>query len=126
MQKILITGAGGFIGSHTTDFLLASGKQVIGVDNFSTGNRDNLIEASKSDQFTLIEGDITEPGVIETAVASHKPDSIIHLAALVSVPAGEEDPGEARRGPAGPPGGSGAVHGPDRCRRLLSPGGAVT
>ena len=94
MQKILITGAGGFIGSHTTDTLLAAGKEVIGIDNFSTGNRDNLAEAEKSDSFTLIEGDITVPGVIEAAVAEHRPDSIVHLAALVSVPAGEEDPGK--------------------------------
>ena len=94
MQKILITGAAGFIGSHTTDKLLADGREVIGIDNFSTGNRDNLIEACKSDSFTLIEGDITGQGVIEAAVAEHKPDSIVHLAALVSVPAGEEDPGK--------------------------------
>ncbi|MFT4548660.1 MAG: UDP-glucose 4-epimerase [Verrucomicrobiales bacterium] len=94
MQKILITGAGGFIGSHTTDTLLAAGKQVIGIDNFSTGNRDNLSEAGKNPLFTLIEGDITEPGLMGKMVAEHQPDSIIHLAALVSVPAGEEDPGK--------------------------------
>lgn len=94
METILITGAGGFIGSHTTDTLLAAGKRVIGIDNFSTGNRKNLTDAEKSNAFTLIEGDITGPGVIQSAVAEHQPDSIIHLAALVSVPAGEEDPGK--------------------------------
>ena len=94
MQKILITGAAGFIGSHTTDTLLAAGKEVVGIDNFSTGNRANLVDAEKSDAFTLIEADITEPGVVDAAVAEHKPDSVIHLAALVSVPAGEEDPGK--------------------------------
>jgi UDP-glucose 4-epimerase len=92
MHKILITGAGGFIGSHTTDSLLAAGKQVIGVDDFSTGKRDNLAEAEKTGAFTLIEADITTPGTIAAAVAEHRPESIIHLAALVSVPAGEEDP----------------------------------
>jgi len=94
MQKILITGAGGFIGSHTTDTLLAAGKQVVGIDNFSTGNRANLVDALSNDAFTLIEGDITEAGVIEAAVAEHQPESIVHLAALVSVPAGEEEPGK--------------------------------
>jgi len=92
MQKILITGAGGFIGSHTADTLLAAGKEVIGVDNFATGKRGNLTDAAMSGRFTLIEDDITVPGVIADAVALHQPESIIHLAALVSVPAGEEDP----------------------------------
>lgn len=92
MQKILITGAGGFIGSHTTDTLLAAGKEVVGIDNFSTGKRGNLAEAEKSDSFTLIVDDITVPGVVADAVAEHRAECIVHLAALVSVPAGEEDP----------------------------------
>ncbi len=94
MQKILITGAGGFIGSHTTDTLLGAGRQVVGIDDFSTGKRENLAGAESSGAFSLIEADITEPGVVEAAVDQHRPDSIVHLAALVSVPAGEEDPGK--------------------------------
>ena len=92
MQTILITGAGGFIGSHTADTLLGAGKQVIGIDDFSTGRSENLEQARSSDAFNLIEADITEPGAVEAVVAEHRPDSIVHLAALVSVPAGEEDP----------------------------------
>ena len=94
MQKILITGAGGFIGSHTVDTLLAAGKEVIGIDDFSTGHRANLAGAEKHPAFTLIEGDITAADVLEAAVADYRPETIVHLAALVSVPAGEEDPGK--------------------------------
>ncbi|WP_438483581.1 SDR family NAD(P)-dependent oxidoreductase [Oleiharenicola lentus] len=85
MAKILITGSAGFIGSHTTDRLLADGHTVVGIDNFRTGRRQNLAEASKSPQFSFHEGDVAKPGELDALVASVKPDGIIHLAALVSV-----------------------------------------
>ena len=45
MAHILLTGAAGFIGSHTADQLLAAGHRVTGVDNFRTGRRENLTRA---------------------------------------------------------------------------------
>jgi UDP-glucose 4-epimerase len=85
MTHILVTGAAGFIGSHTIDQLLRAGHTVTGVDNFRTGRRGNLTEALASPRFTLLELDIAPPGVLAATVARVRPDALIHLAALVSV-----------------------------------------
>ncbi|MDB6093213.1 MAG: hypothetical protein JWM32_775 [Verrucomicrobia bacterium] len=85
MGKILVTGAAGFIGSHTVDFLLAEGHKVIGVDNFRTGRKGNLSRAVDSRDFSLHELDVSAPGALGGLVGVERPDAIIHLAALVSV-----------------------------------------
>ena len=85
MAKILVTGAAGFIGSHTTDCLLAEGHSVVGVDNLRTGKKANLAAALGSSAFVFHVKDITEPGVLSALVGEARPDAIIHLAALVSV-----------------------------------------
>lgn len=92
MAKILVTGAAGFIGSHTTDQLLAAGHAVVGVDNFRTGRRENLTAARRAADFALHEADIAQPGVLEAIVAAERPEAIIHLAALVSVQESIADP----------------------------------
>ncbi len=85
MTHILLTGAAGFIGSHTVDQLLAAGHQVTGVDNFRSGHRANLAQAETSPGFSLREADVAAAGVLDQLVASTRADAIIHLAALVSV-----------------------------------------
>lgn len=85
MPHVLVTGAAGFIGSHTTDKLLRAGHRVTGLDNFRTGRRANLTDAAKSPEFHFQEVDVAEPGALDAAVAAAKPDAVIHLAALVSV-----------------------------------------
>ncbi len=97
MAKVLITGAAGFIGSHTADLLLQEGHAVLGVDNFRTGRRANLAKASGSASFRLIEADVAEPGMMARAVGDFRPDAIIHLAALVSVQESIQDPALNRR-----------------------------
>ncbi len=67
-MKILIVGVAGFIGSHLADRMLADDHQVIGVDNFSTGRRENLALVSDHSHFQLIEHDITEPLNLEKTV----------------------------------------------------------
>jgi len=85
MAHVLVTGAAGFIGSHTVDRLLTSGHRVTGLDNFRTGRRANLAPALKSPNFTFHEVDVVDPSAFLSLVGKVKPEAIIHLAALVSV-----------------------------------------
>jgi UDP-glucose 4-epimerase len=85
MSNVLVTGAAGFIGSHTVDQLLAGGHRVVGVDNFRTGRRANLTGALASPAFAFHEADVAAPGALDALVGAVRPDAIIHLAALVSV-----------------------------------------
>lgn len=92
MATILVTGAAGFIGSHTTDQLLAAGHKVVGVDNFRTGKAANLAEARRSGVFRFVEADVAAAGVLDAVVEEARPEAIIHLAALVSVQESIADP----------------------------------
>jgi dTDP-glucose 4,6-dehydratase len=59
-MRILLTGAAGFLGSHICDRLLLEGHEVIGMDNFVTGSRENLTHLIKDKKFTFIRHDVTE------------------------------------------------------------------
>lgn len=61
MSKILVTGGAGFIGSHLCERLLAEGHSVISLDNFFSGDRDNVAHLLGKPDFTLVEHDVTEP-----------------------------------------------------------------
>jgi nucleoside-diphosphate-sugar epimerase len=88
MATYLVTGGGGFIGSHIAQRLVSEGETVRVLDNFSTGRRSN-IEPFAGD-ITLIEGDIRDAATVEQAVDGV--DYVIHQAALASVPRSIEDP----------------------------------
>ncbi len=91
-QNILVTGAAGFIGSHTVDQLLAAGHSVWGVDNFRTGKRENLSAAFSNKAFSFEELDVAEDEIFSDFVGRVRPTAIIHLAALVSVPESIRNP----------------------------------
>ena len=92
MSTILVTGAAGFIGSHTCDRLLAQGHRVVGVDNFRTGRPENLATARAQPGFRFVEQDVAEPGALERLAEDVTPAAIVHLAALVSVPQSIAEP----------------------------------
>jgi len=77
-MKVLITGAGGFIGSHLTDRLLRDGHNVVAIDNFSTGRHKNL---TPHPNLTVVQTSILDP--IEELF--HGIDVVFHLAALTKI-----------------------------------------
>ena len=82
MEKVLVTGGAGFIGSNLVDALLRENYNVRVIDNFATGYRANLAHCLAD--IELIEGDIRDQETVEEAV--HGIDMILHQAALPSVP----------------------------------------
>jgi UDP-glucose 4-epimerase len=85
---VLVTGGGGFIGSHVVARLLQDGHDVRVLDNFATGRRENLLDAR--DHVELVEGDIQSYERVHTAVRNA--EVIVHQAALPSVPRSVQDP----------------------------------
>src|SRR5580704_14624235 len=88
MALYLITGIGGFIGSSLARALLARGEQVRGVDNFSTGKRENIAEIL--DRIDFRNADILDIEAMHKACAGV--DFVLHQAAIPSVPKSVLDP----------------------------------
>ncbi|MCX5962882.1 MAG: SDR family oxidoreductase [Cyanobacteria bacterium] len=76
-MRILVTGGAGFLGSHLIDRLMVAGHDVICLDNFYTGNKQNVLQWMGNPKFDLIRHDITEPIRLEV-------DQIYHLACPAS------------------------------------------
>tara|TARA_B100000674_G_scaffold398752_1_gene343879 strand:+ start:511 stop:1464 length:954 start_codon:yes stop_codon:yes gene_type:complete len=85
-----VTGVAGFIGSNIAEILIESGQQVNGIDNLSTGNKDNIETFLNKENFNFIEGDITELDLCYEAI--NKCDFVLHQAALGSIPRSIDDP----------------------------------
>ncbi len=92
MQRVFVTGAAGFIGSNLVDKLLAEGKEVIGWDDFSTGQAEFLAGAQAQPLFKLVRGDNLDPGELTRAMAGC--DTVFHLAANADVRFGVDHPGK--------------------------------
>ena len=89
-MKCLVTGAAGFIGSNLVDRLLKEGHEVVGFDNFSTGQEQFLQDAGRSPNFRLEQRDLLDLEAVERAAAGM--DIVFHLAANADVRFGVEHP----------------------------------
>ncbi len=95
--RYLVTGGAGFIGSNLVDRLLSEGNTVTVLDNFDpfyprAHKSRNLGQAAASPRFSLVEGDIVDPGAVELAFDAGWPDVVIHLAAKAGVRPSIADP----------------------------------
>ncbi len=88
--RYFVTGGAGFLGSNLADALLAQGHEVVAYDNFSTGQREFLEQASRSDAFRLVEGDVLD--VQRLGAAMKGCDFVFHLAANADIRFGLEHP----------------------------------
>ncbi|MGA2937190.1 MAG: NAD-dependent epimerase/dehydratase family protein [Syntrophobacteraceae bacterium] len=89
-EKVMVTGAAGFIGSHLADCLLEKGCSVTGFDNLSTGFTENLDKAGRSSNFRIVEGDVLDLPALTKAMTGC--DFVFHLAANADVRFGTEHP----------------------------------
>jgi UDP-glucose 4-epimerase len=82
-MRILVTGGGGFIGSHLCERLISDGHNVTVIDNFSTGRKSNLESLVHTENFNLVDGSILDKVALDPLVKNA--DYVFHLAAAVGV-----------------------------------------
>jgi UDP-glucose 4-epimerase len=82
-MKVFITGGSGQVGSTVADMLLARGDEILSLDDFSTGRRDNLLDQP---HLTQIEGSITDAALIDQLFSDFKPEVVVHTAASYKDP----------------------------------------
>ncbi|MFA5222098.1 MAG: SDR family oxidoreductase [Methanoregula sp.] len=90
-MKYLVTGGAGFIGSHIADLLVHDHHDVVILDNFFSGRKENISHLSGNKQVRFIDGSITNPAVLKSACESV--DGIFHEAAIASVARSVNNPG---------------------------------
>lgn len=90
VKKALVTGAAGFVASNLVDHLLESGWTVVGLDNFSSGQKEFLVDAQKNSRFKLITGDVLDRKALDEGVAGC--DWVFHFAANADVRFGLNHP----------------------------------
>jgi UDP-glucuronate 4-epimerase len=100
-KTILVTGAAGFIGSHTAVSLLERGDRVVGLDNLNdyydpARKQQNLVEVKATpgaaERFTFVHGDIRDRALVRKLFAEHRFTAVAHLAAMAGVRISVEDP----------------------------------
>jgi len=90
--KSLVTGGAGFIGSHLVDALAARGDEVLALDDFSSGKRENLAGALEAG-VSVTELDVSDAQAVFAAVQGFSPQTVFHLAAQIDVRRSMADPG---------------------------------
>ncbi len=83
MNKVVVTGGLGQIGSHVVELLLARGDKVVAIDNLATGRKEHLTEHPN---LTVVLGSIADKTMIDKLFADFKPDAVVHTAASYKDP----------------------------------------
>ncbi|MES2441444.1 MAG: NAD(P)-dependent oxidoreductase [Pseudomonadota bacterium] len=91
MQRVLVTGGAGFIGSHVVDELVARGDDVHVIDNFFNGRREHLSLLDSN----IHEGDLRDSAWLKAMIATIAPERVFHLAAIHFIPYCNDHPTEA-------------------------------
>ncbi|MCI9557599.1 MAG: NAD-dependent epimerase/dehydratase family protein [Lawsonibacter sp.] len=91
-MKVLVAGGAGFIGSHLVDALLAEGHDVVCVDNFFIGTRENIRHLSGEPHFTFYEKDLSDFDQILPIFEQEQVDYVFHLAANSDIQASAQSP----------------------------------
>src|SRR3954454_14364991 len=91
-MKSVVTGGAAFIGSHLVDALAARGDEVLVLDDFSSGKRENLSGALETG-VSVTELDVSDAQAVLAAIEGFKPESVFHLAAQIDVRRSMADPG---------------------------------
>jgi len=86
-RTILVTGGAGYIGAHVARMLLRAGHEVVVLDNFSTGKRENVPDGAK-----LVEGDLADVNLLRDLFAAYRFDVVMHLAASLEVEESVREP----------------------------------
>ena len=85
-RNVVVTGAGGFIGSHLVERLLASGANVTAFVRYNSRNHPGFLDllAPHTKHIRIVPGDIRDPEAVRTAMEGA--DTVFHLAALIGIP----------------------------------------
>lgn len=82
-MRVFVTGGSGLVGSTMVDLLLSQGNEIVAIDNFATGRRDNL---KPHPRLQLIENSIVDARIVEGLIGDFRPDVVIHTAASYKDP----------------------------------------
>ena len=91
-MNTMVIGGAGFIGSHLCDALLADGHQVICIDNFSLGTKENISHLQEKGKFILYEADAADRDLLDGIFAKTEPEIVYHLAANSDIQASAVNP----------------------------------
>lgn len=91
-MKALIAGGAGFIGSHLADYLLDEGNEVVCIDNFFIGTRQNIVHLLANPRYVFYQYDLNNMEFLNQVFDKEKPDYVFHLAANSDIQASAQNP----------------------------------